>query len=51
MKKYKVVLEPGAQKQLKKIETKQSQMIQKWIKTNLVGCSDPYIYGKIIIVN
>ena len=51
MRKYKVILEPKAQKQLKKLETKQSQMIQKWIKTNLVGCSDPYIYGKMLKSN
>lgn len=46
MKKYKVIIEPKAQKQLKKIDYIQARSINKWIEKNLMGCSNPYFSGK-----
>lgn len=48
MKKYTVIIEPKAQKQLKKIDPIQSKMIQKWILKNLVNCSEPCFQGKML---
>lgn len=46
MKMYKVIIDPKAQKQLKKMDYMQAKIISKWIKNNLVGCSNPYFSGK-----
>jgi hypothetical protein len=43
MKMYKVIIDPKAQKQLKKMDYMQAKIINKWIKNNLVGCSNPYL--------
>lgn len=48
MKKYKVIIAPKAQKQLQKIDPIHAKQINKWIKINLEGCSEPCIYGKFL---
>jgi mRNA interferase RelE/StbE len=45
-KKYQVRLEKRAQKNLKKMDSKDAMIIMAWIKKNLVNCKDPYAYGK-----
>lgn len=45
-KKYQVRLEKGAQKSLNKMDSNDARIIMAWINKNLVGCENPYIYGK-----
>ena len=46
MKSYDVIINPKAQKQLKKMDYIQAKSINKWIEKNLIGCSNPYFSGK-----
>lgn len=46
MKKYKVIINPKAQKQLKKMDYIQAKSINIWIEKNLIGCINPYFSGK-----
>jgi mRNA interferase RelE/StbE len=43
---YQVRFGRGAQKSLKKIDPNDARIIMAWINKNLVGCENPYIYGK-----
>lgn len=44
--KYSVRIEKQVAKELKKMDRYQSHKIVEWIKKNLVGCENPYIFGK-----
>lgn len=46
MKKYKVIIEAKAKKQMSKLDMFSSKRIKNWINFNLNGCTDPYVYGK-----
>jgi len=48
MKQYEVLIEPKAQKQLKKMDYIQAKSIIKWIEKNLVNCTNPYFSGKAL---
>lgn len=48
MRHYKVVIDPKAKKQLKKMDYIQAKSINKWIDKNLVGCTNPYFSGKAL---
>lgn len=48
MRQYKVVIDPKAKKQLKKMDYIQAKSINKWIDKNLVGCTNPYFSGKAL---
>ena len=48
MKKYQVIIEPKAQKQLKKMDYMQARSINKWIEKNLVRCINPHFIGKAL---
>ena len=45
LKKYDVVYTADAVKSIKKIDKIHQIRIQKWIQTNLEGCSNPYFSG------
>ncbi|XGA32955.1 type II toxin-antitoxin system RelE/ParE family toxin [Virgibacillus sp. CBA3643] len=48
---YQVRFEKRAQKTLKKMDKHQAGMIMAWIKKNLVGTTDPRMYGKGLTAN
>lgn len=48
MKKYRVLFESKARRELMKLDKFDSKRINKWIQYNLVGCSNPYAYGKAL---
>lgn len=50
-KKYSVRFESQAKKALKKMDKPTAAMIMSWIKSHLVGCNDPYLYGKSLVGN
>ena len=46
MKKYRVLFESKARRELMKLYKFDFKRINKWIQYNLVGCSNPYVHGK-----
>lgn len=48
MKKYKVLFESKARKELMKLDKFDAKRINKWIQYNLIGCSNPYAHGKAL---
>lgn len=46
MKRYKVLIESKAKKQMSKLDLFASRRIKNWIDYNLDGCVDPYRYGR-----
>ena len=51
MKRYDVVYTPAAHKSLQKMDRQIAGMIYAWIENNLVGCSDPRVFGKPLSAN
>lgn len=48
---YKVVFTEHSIKQFSKLDRQTQILIQKWIKKNLEGCTDPRAHGKGLTAN
>lgn len=50
-KRYSVTYTEHAIRQIKKLDKQTQVMLQKWIKKNLIGCTDPRAHGKGLTAN